>query len=98
MSITFPWTKILVNFLKQTSAIPSLPNANVPRYPTTIAPAVPGNPDISVAHGRGDVGVVNPPIEAFDVVLVKGKCGCKTRVYKYFFVIKIWIVVIIRYE
>ena len=55
--------------------MPSLPKAKVPLYPTTIAPAVPGKPDISVAIGLGDVGVVRPPAEADDVVLVKGKCG-----------------------
>ena len=64
-----------MSFLKQTSAIPSLPNANVPLYPTTIAPAVPGKPDISQAIGLGEVGVTKPPAEADDVVLVKGKCG-----------------------
>ena len=65
-----------VSFLKQTSAMPSLPNAKVPLYPITIAPAVPGNPDISVAHGLGDVGVVTdptPPVGAVDIVLVSGK-------------------------
>jgi hypothetical protein len=55
--------------------MPSLPNANVPLYPTTIAPAVPGKPDMFVAIGLGDVGVVRPPpADADDVVLVKGKC------------------------
>ena len=56
--------------------MPSLPNAKVPLYPMTTVPAVPGKPDISVAHGLGDVGVVvetNPPVEAVDAVLVKGK-------------------------
>ena len=55
---TFPCTRILVSFLKQTSAIPSLPKAKVPLYPSTIEPPVPGRPDMSVGRGRGDVGVV----------------------------------------
>ena len=72
---TFPWIKILVSFLKQTSAMPSLPNANVPLYPTHIVPAVPGKPDISVAQGLEDVGVVtdaNPPVDDVDAVLISG--------------------------
>ena len=56
--------------------MPSLPNAKVPLYPMTTVPAVPGKPDISVADGLGDVGVVAvhiPPVEAVDAVLVRGK-------------------------
>ena len=62
--------------------MPSLPNAKVPLYPTTTVPAVPGKPDISVAQGLGEVGVVtetNPPVAAVDAVLAIGRCGLKKK-------------------
>ena len=39
-----------------TSESPSFPKANVPRYPMTIVPAAPDNPERSEADGLGEVG------------------------------------------
>lgn len=67
---TFPCTRIRVNFLNFTSDNPSLPNANVPRYPILIVPAAPSIPVKSEANALlGEVGVVTEVVEFLPWIL-----------------------------